>query len=113
MSHPRPSLTVYLAHTSGRRGRSGRHLGSPQLGTHRSNKVQVRVTAQSGRLSLGRSLIALDLLHLLMGGERISVVATSLSLRFFKAADAADILVITPHLVFAKQNQEKHFAVRP
>ena len=51
--------------------------------------------------------------HKEMAGERISVVATSLSLRFFKAADAADILVITPRLVFAKQNQEKHFGVRP
>ena len=61
MSHPRPSLTVYLAHTSARRGRSGRHLGSPQFETRRSNKVQVLVTGQSGRLSLRRSLIALDL----------------------------------------------------
>ena len=91
MSHPRPSLTVYLAHTSGRRGRSERHLRSPQFGTRRSNKVLLQMTGQSGRLSLRRSLIALDLLHLTMDGERISVVATSLSLRFFKAADAADI----------------------
>ena len=60
MSHPRPSLTVYLAHTL---GRSGRHLGS----IWNANKVLDPLTCLS-------SLIALDLLHLLAGGERMSAV---------------------------------------
>ena len=51
------------AHTSvGRSGRGGRHLGSPQFGTLWSNKVQLRVTGQSRRLSLSETehLIAHD-----------------------------------------------------
>ena len=61
MSHPRPSLTVYLAHTL---GRSGRPLGSIW---NAANKVLDPLTCLS-------SLIALDLLHLLAGGERMSAV---------------------------------------
>ena len=74
------------------------------------NKVLRRLTGQSGPVSLWQSLIGLALFHLVMAGERISVVATSLTLRFSKAADAADILVNTgPTCFFAKTNQEKQF----
>ena len=64
MSHPRPSLTVYLAHTL---GRSGRHLGS----IWNANKVLDPLTCLS-------SLIALDLLHLL-AGKNVCGFATSLT----------------------------------
>ena len=43
-------------------------------------KPLCRVTGQSGPVSLRRSLIALDLLHLMMAGERISVVSQQASL---------------------------------
>ena len=82
------------------------------------NKVLRRLTGQSGPVSLRQSLIGLALFHLVMAGERISVVATSLTLRFSKAADAADILVNTGPTCFFCENKPKKnnlegFGARP